>query len=139
MTDLATETPPVRNYWVSGNLKMVATGLTGLIAIFVALKATAYNAGDVVGVEDHIFRLVAFASLTVWVAMTIGLRRSGTAAVTALGFATCIELIIEPARGQGYGTLASTNLGIVFAYCGLQLYWYRIVGGGAPAKAETTA
>jgi len=139
MTDLATQTPPARNYWVSGNLKMVATGLTGLIAIFVALKAAAYNAGGVVGVEDHIFRLVAFASLTVWIAMTIGLRRSGTAAVTALGFATCIELIIEPARGQGYGTLASTNLGIVCAYCGLQLYWYRLTGDRAPAKADSAA
>lgn len=136
MTDQATQTPPVRNYWVSGNLKMVATGLTGLIAIFVALKATAYSTGGAVGIEDHIFRLVAFASLTVWIAMTIGLRRSGTAAITALGFATFIELIVEPARGQGYGTLASTNLGIVFAYCGLQLYWYRLSGDHTPAKAD---
>tara|TARA_R110000772_G_scaffold33195_1_gene80919 strand:- start:1054 stop:1479 length:426 start_codon:yes stop_codon:yes gene_type:complete len=137
MTDLAKEMNPVRKYWVGGNLKMFATGLTGLIAIFVALKATAYNAGGVVGIEDHIFRMVAFASLTVWIALTIGLRRSGTAAVMALGFATFVELIIEPTRGQGYGTLASTNLGIVFAYCGLQLYWYRLVDDRAPARGET--
>ena len=51
MTDLAKEMNPVRKYWVGGNLKMVATGLTGLIAIFVALKATAYNAGGVVGID----------------------------------------------------------------------------------------
>ena len=136
MPDTAAEMLPQRKYWVSGNLKMVATGLTGLIAIFVALKAAAYNSGGVIGVEDHIFRMVAFASLTIWVALTIGLRRSGTAAVIALGFATFVELILEPARGQGYGTLASTNLGIVFAYCGLQLYWYRLSGDHTPAKAD---
>jgi len=140
MSDTAEEMLPQRKYWVSGNLKMVATGLTGLIAIFVALKATAYNSGGVIGIEDHIFRMVAFASLTIWVALTIGLRRSGTAAVIALGFATFIELILEPARGQGYGTLASTNLGIVFAYCGLQLYGYRLADGRKTAsKAETAA
>tara|TARA_R110000744_G_scaffold217923_1_gene336622 strand:- start:623 stop:1060 length:438 start_codon:yes stop_codon:yes gene_type:complete len=139
MPDTAAEMLPQRKYWVSGNLKMVATGLTGLIAIFVALKAAAYNSGGVIGVEDHIFRMVAFASLTIWVALTIGLRRSGTAAVIALGFATFVELILEPARGQGYGTLASTNLGIVFAYCGLQLYRYRLADDHKAAKAEPAA
>lgn len=136
MTDIATQTLPARRYWVGGNLKMLATGLTGLIAILVALKADAYSAGSIVGIEDHVFRLVAFASLTVWIAMTIGLRRSGSAAVMALGFATFIELIVEPARGQGYGTLASTNLGIVFAYCGLQLYWSRLSFDPVPARAD---
>tara|TARA_R110000744_G_scaffold7216_3_gene24779 strand:- start:1010 stop:1447 length:438 start_codon:yes stop_codon:yes gene_type:complete len=139
MPDTAAEMLPQRKYWVSGNLKMVATGLTGLIAIFVALKATAYNSGGVIGIEDHVFRMVAFASLTIWVALTIGLRRSGTAAVITLGFATFIELILEPARGQDYGTLASTNLGIVLAYCGLQLYWYRLADDRKAAKAETAA
>ena len=139
MSDTAAEMLPQRKYWVSGNLKTVATGLTGLIAVFVALKATAYHSGGVIGVEDHIFRMVAFASLTIWVALTIGLRRSGTAAVMALGFATFVELILEPARGQGYGTLASTNLGIVFAYCGLQLYAYRLADDRKAAKAETAA
>ena len=139
MSDTAAEMLPQRNYWVSGNLKTVATGLTGLIAIFVALKATAYNSGGVIGVEDHVFRMVAFASLTIWIALTIGLRRSGAAAVIALGFATFIELILEPARGQGYGTLASTNLGIVFAYCGLQLYAYRLAEESKSAATDTAA
>lgn len=139
MSDTAAEMLPERKYWVSGNLKTVATGLTGLIAVFVALKATAYNSGGVIGVEDHVFRMVAFASLTIWVALTIGLRRSGTAAVIALGFATFIELILEPARGQGYGTLASTNLGIVLAYCGLQLYRYRLADDRKRAKAGASA
>ena len=91
MADQTVEMTPQRNYWISGNLKTVATGLTGVIAIFVALKATAYSAGDVVGLDDHIFRTVAFASLTVWVALTIGLRRSGAAAIIVLGMATFIE------------------------------------------------
>lgn len=139
MSETAVEMLPQRKYWVSGKLKTVATALTGVIAIFVALKAAAYNSGGVIGVEDHIFRIVAFASLTIWVALTIGLRRSGTAAVMALGFATFIELILEPVRGQGYGTLASTNLGIVFAYCGLQLYRYRLADDDKAAKVETAA
>ena len=139
MSDTTAEMRPQRKYWVSGNLKMVATGLTGLIAVFVALKATAYNSGGAIGVEDHVFRMVAFASLTIWVALTIGLRRSGTAAVITLGFATFVELILEPARGQDYGTLASTNLGIVLAYCGLQLYWYSLADDRKAAKAETAA
>tara|TARA_R110000787_G_scaffold187716_4_gene299554 strand:- start:7928 stop:8329 length:402 start_codon:yes stop_codon:yes gene_type:complete len=126
MADQTVEMTPQRNYWISGNLKTVATGLTGVIAIFVALKATAYSAGDVVGLDDHIFRTVAFASLTVWVALTIGLRRSGAAAIIVLGMATFIELILAPVRGESYGTLASANMGIVLAYCGLQLYCYRV-------------
>ena len=88
MADQTAEMTPQRDYWISGNLKTVATGLTGIIAIFVALKATAYSAGDIVGLDDHIFRTVAFASLTVWVALTIGLRRSGAAAIIVLGMAT---------------------------------------------------
>ncbi len=139
MTDTAAETLPERKYWVSGNLKLVATGLTGLIAIFVALKATAYNSGGAIGVEDHVFRMVAFASLTIWVALTIGLRRSGTAAVITLGFATFVELILEPARGHEYGTLASTNLGIVLAYCGLQLYRYRLADDRKRARTVASA
>jgi hypothetical protein len=126
MADATAEMTPQRNYWVSGDLKTVATGLTALIAIFMALKVTAYSAGDVVGLDDHIFRTVAFASLTVWVALTIGLRRSGAAAIIVLGMATFIELILAPVRGESYGTLASANMGIVLAYCGLQLYCYRI-------------
>jgi hypothetical protein len=137
MPEVAEQISPVRNYWVSGSLKQVAMGLTGVIAIFVAVKAAAYNSEPDIGMEDHIFRMVAFASLTVWVAFTIGLRRSGAAAVIALGFATFIELILEPARGHDYGTLASTNLGIVFAYCGLQMYWYRIAGPNASDETKS--
>ena len=59
-------------------------------------------------------------------ALTIGLRRSGAAAIIVLGMATFIELILAPVRGESYGTLASANMGIVLAYCGLQLYCYRV-------------
>ena len=128
MADQTAEMTPQRNYWISGDLKTVATGLTGLIAIFMALKVTAYSAGQEIGLDDHIFRTVAFASLTVWVALTIGLRRSGAAAIIVLGMATFIELILAPVRGESYGTLASANMGIVLAYCGLQLYCYRVIG-----------
>lgn len=126
MVDQTAEMMPQRDYWLSGNLKTLATGLTGIIAIFVALKAMAYNPGQEITLDDHIFRTVAFASLTVWVTLTIGLRRAGAAAIIVLGMATFIELILAPVRGESYGTLASANMGIVLAYCGLQLYCYRI-------------
>ncbi|KCZ91671.1 hypothetical protein [Hyphomonas johnsonii] len=126
MSELPVEGNIKRNYWLSGNLAKGATLLTGMLAIFVAIKATMYNSGVGIDLQDHVVRVVAFASLTVWVALTIGVRRRDAAAVIVLGFATVLELIILPARGQDYGTLASSNLGIVLAYCGLLLYGYRL-------------
>ena len=44
-----------------------------------------------------------------------------------LGFAIFVELILAPMRQEQSMTLASTNFGIVLAYCGLQLYWLDLV------------
>jgi len=109
---------------LTGHWRLAAIGLTGLIAIFVALQAVMYMpvTAPVIPYQDHLFRLIAFASLTIWIAFTIGRHRSGVAAMVALVFASFLDLFIVPARSaELVGTLASANLGIVLAYCGLQL------------------
>ena len=129
MTDLTTQELPERPYWMQGNVKRIAVGLSGVLAVVVALKATAYTSGveAVFPMQDHVFRLISFASLTIWATLTMGVRRRGFAAILVLAFASFLELVIVPARGIGMGTLASANLGIVAAYAGLQVYWYRVV------------
>jgi len=111
------------------NWQLVAKAVTGVLAIFVAIQAMVYtsSANPQVVYQDHIFRLVAFCSLTLWSAFTIGLRRRGMAAIVTLAFASLVDLLIVPARAEPMGTLVSANLGIVIAYCGLQLYWNQLV------------
>ena len=48
------------------------------------------------------------------------------AAITTLVFALFVEMVLVPARNAGLPTIVSANLGIVLAYCGLQLYWLLI-------------
>lgn len=115
-----------RKYWLTGNLRKIATGLTGVISVFMALKLVGHDTGDVVTTSDHILRMVAYCALTIWIALTIGLQRRGFAAILVLVFASVVELFLLPARGDSVGTLASANLGIVFAYCGIQLYLWRV-------------
>ena len=109
------------------NGRIAVKGLTGLLAVFVAIQAMAYSssAGSAVLYEDHILRLLAFCSLTLWLAFALGLEKRGMAAIMALGFASLVDLLIVPARAEPMGTLVSANLGIVLAYCGLHLYWNR--------------
>ena len=108
--------------------QMIAKGVTGLLAIFVAIQAMVYTSasGSELAYQDHMFRLVAFCSLTLWLAFTIGLRRRGMAAMLTLAFASFVDLLIVPVRAESMGTLVSANLGIVIAYCGLQLYWNQL-------------
>lgn len=129
MTDTAVDTEPKRNYWLAGNFALAAKALTGVVAILVALKAVAYEPSSTPLFEnqDHFFRILAFAALTVWTTLTLGVKRRGAAAITVLAFASFVELIILPARGSEVFTVASANLGIVFAYCGMQLYWMNLV------------
>jgi len=129
MTDASDTMSVTRNYWPKGTMGIIATGLTGLVAVLVALKAIAYEPvqDPIIANQDHLFRLIAFAALTVWATFTMGIRRRGTAAVMVLAFASFVELIIFPARGDNMGTVVSANLGIVFAYCGMEMYWMRLV------------
>ena len=99
-----------------------------MIAIFVAIKAMTYEphtGPSGVGL-DHIVRILSFAGLTIWVTFTIGIRRRGAAAMIVLGFAVFLELVIVPLRDSDLSTIASANLGIVFAYCAAQLYWFAL-------------
>lgn len=118
-----------RNYWVQGLPGQLAMGLCGIIAVLVAVKAAAYQPSDtpVLPYEDHFFRVLSFAALTVWTTFAVGLRRRGPAAVITLGFAVFVEMILVPMRDEQMSTLASANFGIVLAYCGMQLYWLDLV------------
>lgn len=129
MVQAVTTEIETRNYWPKGLARQIATGLTGILAVLVALKAAAYTPQDVpaFAYQDHIFRALAFAALTVWISFTIGVRKRGAAAMMALAFACVVDLIIAPARGDNMGTLVSANLGIVLAYCVLHLYWLGLV------------
>jgi len=114
---------------MTGTPAVIAKGLTGIVAVLVALKAAAYEpvSNAVFAHQDHIFRILAFAALTVWTTLTLGVRRRGMSAMIVLAFASFVEIILMPARGDYMFTVASANLGIVFAYCGMQLYWMNLV------------
>jgi FtsH-binding integral membrane protein len=118
-----------RKYWAKGLPGQLAMGLCGIIAILVALKTMTYEPGVTAAIpyQDHLFRVLSFAALTVWTTFAIGLRRRGPAAIITLGFAIFIELIFAPLNQTASMTLVSTNFGIVLAYCGLQLYWLDLV------------
>lgn len=118
-----------RKYWAKGLPGQLAMGLCGIIAILVALKAITYEPGleAAFAYQDHFFRVLSFAALTVWTTFAIGIRRRGPAAMITLGFAIFVELILSPMRNEPSTTLVSTNFGIVLAYCGMQLYWLNLV------------
>ena len=118
-----------RKYWAKGLPGQLAMGLCGIIAILVALKTMTYEPGVTAAIpyQDHFFRVLSFAALTVWTTFAIGLRRRGPAAMITLGFAIFVELIFAPLNQTASMTLVSTNFGIVLAYCGLQLYWLDLV------------
>ena len=104
-----------------------------MIAVLVAIKAAAYQPNDteVFAHQAQFVRILAFAALTIWVALAVGLRRRGAAAIITLGFALFVELFLIQVRTDGLPMIASANLGIVIAYCGLQLYWLGLIQKGA--------
>ncbi len=118
-----------RKYWAKGLPGQLAMGLSGMIAVLVALKTMTYEPGidAAFAFQDHFFRVLSFAALTVWTTFAIGIRRRGPAAMITLGFAIFVELILSPLRNEASTTLVSTNFGIVLAYCGMQLYWLNLV------------
>lgn len=124
----APEQPVSRAYWMTGLPGQVAKGLCGMIAVLVALKAASYQPSEpeIFAHQDHFFRILAFAALTVWTAFTIGVQRRGHAAMITLAFAIFVEMLLVPSRNIGLPAIVSANLGIVLAYGGLQLYWLVI-------------
>lgn len=118
-----------RKYWAKGVPGQLAMGLCGIIAVLVALKTLTYqSAGEAAfPYQDHFFRVLSFAALTVWTTFAIGIRRRGPAAIITLGFAVFVELIFAPMQQGRSMTLVSANFGIVLAYCGMQLYWLDLV------------
>ena len=118
-----------RDYWIQGLPGQIAKGLCGMIAVLVALKAAAYQPTEpeLFAHQGQFFRILAFAALTVWTAFTIGVQRRGHAAIITLAFALFVEMVLVPARQAGLPAIVSANLGIVLAYCALQLYWLVIV------------
>lgn len=102
-------------------------GVSGLAAVGLAIMAARYqpDLATTPVLQLHIARMTAFASLTIWLAFAFGTSRAGLAAMASLAFASFLDLFVVPSRGVVLGTLASANLGIVIAYCGLQLHAYR--------------
>lgn len=131
--------PISRNYWVKGVPQQLATGLCGLIAVFIALKAVAFDptGSGMASTYDHFVRVLSFSALTVWTAFTIGLHRRNIAAMIALAFAIVAELLLVPTTHSGLSTITAANLGIVLAYCGLELYWNALVE--APESDQSQA
>lgn len=121
--------PINRNYWIKGVPQQIATGLCGIIAVFIALKAVAFdpNGTGIATTYDHFVRVLSFAALTVWTALTVGIHRRNMAAIIALVFAIAVELLLVPTTHSGLSTITAANLGIVLAYCGLELYWNALV------------
>lgn len=122
-----------RSYWMHGAAERVATGLTGLIAVLVALKAAVWTPGEeMFGLQNEFIRLAAFASLNVWATLTIGLSRRGVAAMLTMVFAAFVELVIMPVHPEATRTLAAAAMGIAITYLALQFYWYRVHAEASP-------
>ena len=97
----------------------------GGVAMLLFLGVLPYEAA--LGAENgHLVRVLAFGALTVWTAFAIGIQRRGVAALMTLGFALFIEVILVNIRPFGMPAILSANLGIVLAYCGLQLYSFAL-------------
>jgi hypothetical protein len=119
-----------RGYWLHGTAERVATGLTGLIAVLVAVRAAAWAPGaETFALQNELMRLAAFGSLTVWATLTMGVSRRGAAAMLTMVFAAFLELLILPASGETLRTMSAGACGIVLAFLGLQFYWYRVSFG----------
>ncbi|MFN4226337.1 MAG: hypothetical protein ACK4HR_08455 [Hyphomonas sp.] len=107
------------------NLRALASVCAGGMVVLIAITAVSHDTGAFATLEDRGLRLIAFAALTVWLALGLGLHRRGVAAIAVLAFASFLEVFVLPVRGEASGTLPAANLGIVLAWCGLQLYVWR--------------
>lgn len=106
-----------------GWLQGAVTGLAGVIATLVALKAASYepSAHALLPWQDHMARVISFAALAVWTSFAFGLKRKDFAAITTLAFATAVCLAVAPPDSGGIAPLTAANLGIVLAWCSLEL------------------
>ena len=113
-----------RQSWQAQLPTSLVKGLCGIIAIIVAIKAAGYTPDEpqVFLHQEHFFRVLAFAALTIWTALAIGHQRRGAAAMITLSFAVFVELFLIPARDAGVPSIIAANLGIVLAWSALQLY-----------------
>lgn len=131
--------PMTRKYWVKGVPQQIATGLCGVIAVFIALKAVAFDPSGtgLATASDHFVRVLSFAALTVWTAFTIGVQRRNMAAIISLVFAIVVELLLVPTTHSGLSTITAANLGIVLAYCSLELYWNALTEAPEADQSQT--
>ncbi len=116
-------------YWVQGDAaQRITTALTGLIAIFVAVKAAAW-APETAHLQFHeaVSRTAAYCALTVWLVLSFGFRRRGAATALALVFAAIVELVVMPARVDELATLSTAAGGIALGFLGLQVYLSTLV------------
>ncbi|MEO1553479.1 MAG: hypothetical protein AAFR82_06045 [Pseudomonadota bacterium] len=123
--DINSDAQPLQNEpLLNGLSAKLVKGLCGIIAVLVAVKAAAYAPSEpqLFAYQQHFVPMLAFAALTVWTALSIGIQRRGAAAVITLAFAVFVEMFLVPARDMGIPSVVAANLGIVLAYCGLQLY-----------------
>lgn len=107
------------------NLRALSSVCAGVMVVMIAISAVSHDTGVIATLEDRSMRLVAFAALTVWLALGLGLHRRGVAAIAVLAFASFLEVFVLPIRGEASGTLPAANLGIVLAWCGLQVYAWQ--------------
>ncbi len=128
MSELAATPAPTQRAGMKKLIRLLAVFCAGLMVVAIALDAMSHSTGLFVSREDHALRLLAFSALTVWLTLGMGIAHRGVAAVSSLTFASFIDLILLPSRGEAHGALISANLGIVCAYCGLTLYAWRLAG-----------
>jgi hypothetical protein len=130
-----TGTSPARPAGLGPNLRALASVCAGGMVVLIAISAVLHDTGVAVTLGDRGLRLIAFAALTVWLALGLGLHRRGVAAISVLAFASFLEVFVLPIRGEAPGTLPAANLGIVCAWCGLQLYAWRLERGNTGSDA----
>lgn len=112
--------------WFGPNLRALSSVCAGGMVVLIAISALSHDTGVIATLEDRGLRLIAFAALTVWLSLGLGLHRRGVAAISVLAFASFLEVFVHPIRGEAQGTLPAANLGIVLAWCSLQVYAWRV-------------
>ncbi len=115
-----------RSNWFGPNMRALSSVCAGGMVVLIAISALSHDTGVLATLEDRSLRLIAFAALTVWLSLGLGLHRRGVAAISVLAFASFLELFVHPVRGEAVGTLPAANLGIVLAWCSLQVYAWRV-------------
>lgn len=111
---------------------LLMTGLSGLLAVIVALKAASFAPppGLYAPWQEHVFRILAFAALSVWSSLALGFHRKDFAVILTLAFATAVCFAVTPLERAPMPPLLAANLGIVLAYLAMHFYWRARQGRG---------